>query len=35
MGDNHGMQKICKKVGFNLVREPDSPDFRAEYVFKS
>ena len=34
MGDNHGMQKICKKVGFNLVREPDSPDFRAEYVFK-
>jgi len=33
MADNHAMQHVCKKAGFEVKQEENSPDFIAQYVF--
>ncbi len=35
LAENHGMQHVAKAVGFQLHRDPESHDFKAEYALQS
>lgn len=35
MAGNHGMKALVKKLGFRILKRPDSADITAEYVVKS